>query len=127
MDLMDYGAPVNQVRLLIPDLEKLEDPRDLRKPPEYIFTDAQLTGYLAIEGGNVKRAASRALMALATTEALILKVITTDDKQTDGAKLGAELRAQAKRLWDEAEADEANNTTFQFIGFRPVPEDWAWR
>ena len=119
---------IEQVRLLIPDLVKLDDPRDLSAAPEYLFTDDQLQGYLDIEKDNVKRAAARAILAIATTEALILKVITTDDKATDGAKLGAELRAQAKQLRDEAIEDERLvDTTFVYVPFNGIPVDHAWR
>lgn len=124
--MIDYTSPVGQTRLLIPDVEELYDPRQLNKAPEYIFTDAQINAFLSIEGGNVKKAAAAAKLAIATTEALILKVLTTDDKATDGAKLGAELRQQAKQLRAEAEQDEADDTTFMYIGFDPRPRDWAW-
>nr|DAK83544.1 MAG TPA: hypothetical protein [Caudoviricetes sp.] len=87
----------------------------------------EIFGFLAIEGGNVKKAASRALMAIATSETLILKVISTDNKSTNGATLGAELRAQAKRLWDEAKEAELNDVGFDFLpGVVPPGEDWAW-
>ena len=55
MASLDYSQPVNQVRLLIPDIVKLEDPKDLRKPPSYIFSDMELFGFLAIEGGTSRR------------------------------------------------------------------------
>ena len=126
MTEIDYTAPVGQVRLLIADLELLEDPRNLLAAAQYVFTDAQIEGYLGIENGNVKRAASHALRAMAVSEAVILKVIKTDDKQTDGAKLGAELRAQADKLWAEAAEDDADDVGFTFIGYTPRPEDWAW-
>ena len=126
MSEIDYGTPIGQVRLLIPDVEKLADPRDLRLPPEYIFTDEQIAGYLALESGNVKLAAASALAALAASEVLILKVIKTDDKETDGAKVGAELRARAKMLRDEVKAQAADDTSFELIGFDYQPKDWAW-
>lgn len=125
--MIDYTSPVGQVRLLIPDVEELYDPRQLNKDPEYLFTDAQIQAFLAIEGGSVKKAAAAAKLAIATTEALILKVLTTDDKSTDGAKLGAELRQQAKHLREQAEADEASDVGFAYIGYEPRPRDWAWR
>ena len=48
--MLDYTLPINQVRLLIPDTERLEDPRDLQREPEYIFTDEQISGYLTVAG-----------------------------------------------------------------------------
>lgn len=125
--MIDYTTDIGKVRLLIPDVEELEDPRDLSAAPTFIFTDEQLAAYLSIEGGNLKYAASRALLAIATTEALILKVITTDDKATDGAKLAAELRAQAKQLRNEGEIDDQNSMEFTYIPFNEIPVDPAWR
>lgn len=125
--MIDYKTDVGKVRLLIPDVELLDDPRDLSAPPEYIFTDDQIEAYLAIEGGNIKCAAARAIMAIATTETLILKVITTDDKATDGAKVGAELRAQAKALRDEATQEDQADGAFTYIPFNGVPVDFSWR
>jgi hypothetical protein len=68
---------------------------------------------------NIKKAAAQAKLVLATSESLINKVIRTTDYTTDGAKLGAELRAQAKQLQDEARADELMDSadTFSIIGY----------
>ena len=61
---------------------------------------------------------------LATSEALINKVIRTSDYTTDGAKLGAELRAQAKQLNDEADRDDlADSYDSSFI---IVPQNLKW-
>jgi hypothetical protein len=87
---------VQKVRLLIADLDSAN----------YTLTDDQVTGYLTIEGGSVKLAASTALEAIATSEALISKVIKTNDLSTDGAALAKELRAHAKILREQGEAEE---------------------
>jgi hypothetical protein len=68
----------------------------------------------------VKRAAAQAKLVLATSEALINKVIRTADYTTDGAKLGAELRAQAKELQAEADKDDladAYDSSFTVVGY----------
>ena len=52
--------------------------------------------------------------------------MSTDDKSTDGAKLGAELRAQAKRLTDEADADDKRDIGFDIAPWTPQPRDYAW-
>lgn len=101
----DYASVVGQIRLLIPDTEQLGDLADSSLTPAYIFSDAQIQAFATLYSNNVKRAAAQAKLVLATSEALISKVIKTDDLQTDGAKLGAELRAQAKALQDEADKD----------------------
>jgi hypothetical protein len=119
----DYNTPIGQVRLLIPDTEQLEDPKDLTAPDQYIFSDAQLQAFIVLYNNNVKRAAAAAKLALATSEALISKVIKTYDFATDGAKLGAELRAQAKQLQDEAREDDMYDSYETFIVVAPR-EKW---
>lgn len=105
----DYATAVGQVRLLIPDTEQIGD------TPAYLFSDPQIQAFLALYGNNVKRAAAQAKLVLATSEALINKVIKTYDFQTDGAKLGAELRAQAAELRAEADRDELDDSSDTFL------------
>ena len=93
----DYTAPEQQVRLLISDV----DPNNL------VLTDAQVTGFLAINDGNVRRAAADALDTIATSEVLVSKVIRTQDLSTDGTKVATVLRDQAKAL--RAQADAADS------------------
>lgn len=126
----DYSTPLGQVRALIPDIDQLENQTDPTALPEYIFSDNVLNAYLAIYSGNIKRAAAQAKLVLATSEALISKVIKTYDFSTDGAKLGAELRAQAKMLQEEADKDDMVDTYETFI-IAPltrkarIGDDWA--
>jgi hypothetical protein len=102
----DYATVVGQIRLLIPDVDQLGDPADVSVTPAYIFNDSQIQAFATLYSNNVKRAAAQAKLVLATSEALISKVIKTDDLQTDGAKLGAELRAQAAELRAQADQDD---------------------
>ena len=108
----DYTTAIGQVRLLIPDTEQLGD------TPAYIFSDPQISAFLALYSNSIKRAAAQAKLVLATSEALINKVISTYDLKTDGAKLGAELRAQAEMLRNEAIEDEQEdaNDTLTIVG-----------
>jgi len=126
----NFATALGQVRALIPDIEQLEDQTDPTATPQYIFSDAVLNAYLAIYSNNIKRAAAQAKLVLATSEALISKVIKTYDFSTDGAKLGAELRAQAKMLQDEADKDDMvdNYETFIVLPLTRKPrvgDDWA--
>jgi hypothetical protein len=123
----DYSTAVGQVRLLIPDVEQLDDPRDPEATPAYLFGDSQIQAFLVLYGNNVKRAAAQAKLVLATSEALINKVIKTYDFTTDGAKLGAELRAQAKMLQDEANQDDMVDSFETFMVVSPTTKwdnDW---
>ena len=123
--MIDYTSPIGQVRVLIPDLRKLEDLRDLRNEPRYLFTDDEILAFLAVNGGNVKRAAADACDAIGMDKALQLLVLKTDDKQTDGAKLLDAIVKRAKTLRQQAKEDEENNLSFDVVypSFEPV--DWA--
>jgi hypothetical protein len=106
----DYSTAIGQVRLLIPDTDQLSNPANPSASAEYIFNDSQIQAFLSLYGTNVKRAAAQAKLVLATSEALINKVIRTGDYATDGAKLGAELRAQAADLRTEADKDDSEDS-----------------
>ena len=116
----DYASVVGQIRLLIPDTEQLENLAEPTASASYIFNDAQIQAFATLYADNVKRAAAQAKLVLATSEALIAKVIRTADYTTDGAKLGAELRAQAKQLQDEADKDDLADSydeSFAVVGY----------
>lgn len=91
---IDYTTPAGQVRLLIPDTDETV----------FVFGDPEIDGFLALELGNVFRAAALAVETIATNEALVLKVIDTLDVKTDGAKLSDALLKRAAQL--RARADE---------------------
>lgn len=123
--MIDYTSPIGQVRVLIPDLRKLEDLRDLRNEPRYLFTDDEILAFLAINNGNVKRAAADACDAIGMDKALQLLVLKTDDKQTDGAKLLDAIVKRAKTLREQAKEDDENNLSFDVIVPSYEPVDWV--
>lgn len=123
--MIDYTSPIGQVRVLIPDLRKLEDLRDLRNEPRYLFTDDEILAFLAINNGNVKRAAADACDAIGMDKALQLLVLKTDDKQTDGAKLLDAIVKRAKTLREQAKEDDENNISFDVIMPSYEPVDWV--
>lgn len=104
---IDYSTPVGQVRLLIADVGE-----------PAILDDPQVEGYLAINAGNVRRAAADALDAIADSETLVSKVIKTQDLSTDGAKTADSLRKHADRLRAQAEDDDF---VFDVIDYQPYP------
>lgn len=123
--MIDYTSPIGQVRVLIPDLRKLEDLRDLRNEPRYLFTDDEILAFLAVNNGNVKRAAADACDAIGMDKALQLLVLRTDDKQTDGAKLLDAIVKRAKALREQAREDDENNLSFDVIMPSYEPVDWV--
>ena len=123
--MIDYTSPIGQVRVLIPDLRKLEDLRDLRNEPRYLFTDDEILAFLAVNNENVKRAAADACDAIGMDKALQLLVLKTDDKQTDGAKLLDAIVKRAKTLREQAKEDDENNLSFDVIMPSYEPVDWV--
>lgn len=115
----DYSTVIGQIRLLVPDVEQLTNLANPDTAAAFIFSDAQIQAFATMYSNNVKRAAAQAKLVLATSEALINKVIRTDDLQTDGAKLGAELRAQAIELNRQADQDDFADAydAFEIIDF----------
>jgi hypothetical protein len=86
----DPSTDRGKVRMLITD----------RNEAKAIFTDAEIDAFLELEDQGVRRAAAAALETIATDQALVLKVITTLDLQTDGAKLSDSLLKRARALRD---------------------------
>jgi hypothetical protein len=120
----DYATVIGQIRLLIPDVEQLENLADPTADASYVFDDHQIQAFATLYSDNVKRAAAQAKLVLATSEALINKVIRTYDFTTDGAKLGAELRAQAKQLQEEADKDDLVDSYESSITIVPLLTKW---
>lgn len=123
--MIDYTSSVGQVRVLIPDLRKLEDLRDLRNEPRYLFTDDEILAFLAVNNGSVKRAAADACDAIGMDKALQLLVLKTDDKQTDGAKLLDAIVKRARALREQAREDDENNLSFDVVMPSYEPVDWV--
>lgn len=126
----DFSTPLGMVRALVPDVDQVDFTGE--GIPSYLFSDVHLTGLLSLyasrpsASGRIKRAAADAITALANSEALISKVIKTEDLQTDGAKLANALLAAAKQLRDSADQDddrEEDEFAFQIVDFQPYPVD----
>lgn len=97
-----------QVRLLVSDVDDAN----------FILTNEMVAGYLARYGvvptgpvtprAPINRAAADALDAIASSEALVSKVMqTVDGLQTDGAKVANSLRTRADSLRRQADREEA--------------------
>ena len=118
---------VQQVRDMIPDIEEID--WDDTGESSYLFTDSQIQAYLSVNKDNVKRATADAIEALATSEALISKVIKTEDLQTDGAKVANALLVRSRQLRNSAKEDEGTDAAefFRVVPFRPRPPNYGWR
>lgn len=107
---IDYTTDEGRIRLLATDTN-VDDP---------LFDDAMITAFLALAGGNVKRAAARALDTIAVSEVLVSKKIRTQDLSTDGPAVAKALREQAQALRDEADTDD-DNADGSFFDIVPGP------
>jgi hypothetical protein len=96
---IDYTQPAGQVRLLLSDVDEANE----------VYTDEEITAFLTIENGSVKRAAAQAIDTQATNEALAAKVLKDHQVETDGAKLADAMRKHAAALRDQAKFDEENS------------------
>jgi len=110
-------SSVRLVRLLIADTN----------PSNRLFRVDQVQDFLDLEGSSVKLAAATALETIARSEVLISKVITTQDLATDGAKVGAELRASAAELRRQVETGEGTDDSgFDIVDFEDPRTRVRW-
>lgn len=117
------------IRSLIPD----DAPVFGETGADYMFSDVQLGHYFKVGGGNLLRASALAVYAIAASEALISKVIKTQDLMTDGAKTATALIAKADALIKMASDEEAGqlDSFFEIIDFgwgsSPELTEGEWR
>lgn len=129
MPLTDFTTDVAKVRALIPDTEEVPNPNAPLSAPEFIFPDGHLQAFLDLNGGDIRLAASDACAALGTSEAIIAKVIKTEDLQTDGAKIMGQFLARAKQLRDQAADIDGTDGVdgFDIIPYTvPSPNRYYW-
>jgi len=87
---------------------------------EDFYTDASETHPLSAPVANILRAAAFACLAISASEAIVSKVIRTQDLQTNGAVVAAELRQRANVLFEQADKIDLKATLdyFEIIDFR---------
>lgn len=123
---INFNQATGQVRLLVSDVDEAN----------FILTNEMVAGYLARYGvvaegpvtprAPINRAAADALDAIASSEALVSKVMqTVDGLQTDGAKVANSLRTRADSLRRQADREEAQtedgaqDAYFGVVAFTP--------
>lgn len=105
---IDYSTDIGQVRLLAADTD----------PASQLLLDPQIQALLAMEGGNVKRAAAQALDVIASSEALVSKVISMNGLSIDGTKVAAELRSRASELRRQVDDGDGDDSVgFDIVDF----------
>lgn len=103
-----FSNPVAQFRLLLGDTDPTTlDPPQPGKARYKFYSDAEITGLLGLYGGNVKKAAVRALYAIAGSQALLLKSWSTDDLSVRGDLITESLRKLAAQIQKDIDDEEA--------------------
>lgn len=90
---LDETTDIGAVRMIIQDTN-IE---------EAMFSDAAITRLLSMNADDIRLAAAAALDIMASSQAMILKVIRTLDLSTDGASVARALREHASQLRKDAE------------------------
>lgn len=131
---LDPTTPVGQLRLLTSDSQLRTDPNTPTVAAAYYYPDTFLTGFLAMNAGSLKLAAADVLMSFAANESLVSKKIRTEDLQTDGPAVAAELRraadsyrAEGRLELAEADAAAGNLVAVQDYIHQINPFDYAER
>lgn len=125
-----YDTPLGQLRALVSQTQQYTDPADLEALPDYLMSDGLLQSYLAINSNKLYGAASDALLAIATNEALVSKKIRTEDLSTDGSVIANSLRQVAQEYRNrqkEEDAEDAALEAFELVDFVSYPSNWPLR
>ena len=113
--------PKELVRTLIPDTDAVFGPGE----DEHLFDDSQIDNFLTVAGGSITRAAGLAMIAVGNSEALIGKVIKTQDLMTDASKLQDKWRQSGETLLLRADKEDQKDALdfFDIVDFR---EGWSF-
>lgn len=126
-----YTTPLGQMRALLSQTVRYIDPANPTLPADYLVPDDQLNAYLAINTGSLYAAASDALIALATNEALVSKKIRTEGGlQTDGPAVAQRLLDLAKEYRKRHDSDKADTDmldAFEIVPFAENHYQWPIR
>ena len=118
---MDFTEDqIMDVRTLIPDFEAIfgED------EDEYLFEDERIKSFLRTAKGSITRAAGLAMIAVGNSEALIGKVIKTQDLMTDASKLQDKWRASGEALLGRADKEDQMDA-FDYFEIVDYEEGWV--
>lgn len=108
-----FTTTVGQVRALLGDTDAIPLDPVVAGQGEYSwFSDDEITAILSLYGDNPKRAASRLLITVAGSQALLLKKWSADDLSVDGAAIAEALRKLAAQLQQEADSGDASADIF---------------
>lgn len=120
------ASPVGNVRVLIGDTDPTQIDPPLGISGTYLwYSDIEIEAIISMYGDSPRLAASRILMSIAASQALLLKKWSSDDLSVDGAAIAEALRKIAKDLRDEVAAGDAMADIFE-ISYPGSNGDVLW-
>jgi hypothetical protein len=127
----NYDTPLGQLRALLFQTVQYVDPANPEAPADYLVPDGQLNVFLSLNPNRLYAAASDALIALATNEALVSKKIRTEGGlQTDGPAVAQRLNDLAKEYAKrQADLDDEAGyvDSFEVVDFTHYVPQWQLR
>lgn len=128
---VNFETPLGQLRALLFQTERYVDPANPSNPADYLVSDGVLNTFIALNTGSLYAAASDALIALATNEALVSKKIRTEGGlQTDGPAVAQRLLDLAKeyrKRHDETVSAADELDAFEIVPFAQNVYQWPIR
>lgn len=113
---VDMTKPVGVFRAVIGDTESTPyDPEEPGFQNFEMFSDAEITGFLAAGNDNLNRGVGYAYLALAGRAAIESKSIKDFDLSIDNTKRPTELRLIAQSWFDKADKEDAASQDAFFV------------
>lgn len=121
----DYTAPIGQFRLLAQDTHYVDlNPTQPGQGTFDLFSDAEISGYLAMyEGYSPYRAVGAAYQGLAARAALQSKMVKDYDLQVDLTKQATALQATAEAMFERADKEDVLTGATSTFDLTAPPED----
>jgi hypothetical protein len=113
----DLATNVGKVRMLVPD----------RVDVGHIFEDDEITAFLTMEGGAIKRAVAAALETIASDQAMTIQTIQLLHLKMDGTAVAKSLLDRAATLRDQSTSEEAVSDDGAFDIAEWAVTDFAYR
>lgn len=137
----DFNAPTGRFRLIAQDTVATDLTVPVAGRGQYaLFSDDEISGYMAIYPDNIFRAVGTAYLALAGRASLQAKLVKDFDLQVDLTKRSAALNAAAEAFFERADADDLLSGAHSTFGLTPMNTDptlaevtglpietWAWK
>lgn len=109
---IDYTTDIGRVRLLATDTDESNF---------FLFSDDQISAFLALEGGDVRLAAAQALDTISSSKALLAKKAKVGNLQLDQTSVAKDLHTRAESLRAQARSgSDPTAAVIDVIDFDPV-------